>query len=116
VIVLATTTDGGLLIAQKAVRVTIGGYPKDGPATALRMSLLGSIDTAKMLVNATSSNASYIASLELRTGGELLVEADTTPWLSQNPYFSFKSAHDVGGKFEVEVTLNSGERVSGHVD
>ena len=115
-IVTATTDDGRQLTARKKVSVTGGAYPKDGPATDPGIKLLGKGDTVKMLMSSPMGATSHIASLRVTTGGQPLVDAQTTPWLATNPYFAFKSAQDVGGRFEVEVGLNSGERFAAQTD
>jgi uncharacterized protein len=116
VIVNATTDDGRQLTGRKKVAVTGGAYPEDGPATDPRIKLRGKGDTVKMLMNSPMGSTSHIASVRVTSGGGPLVDAETTPWVAKNPYFAFRSAQDVGGRFEVEVALNNGERFAAQTD
>jgi len=115
-IVIATTDAGPPLTARKRVNVTGGTYPKDAPRADPHIKLRGKGGTVKILMASPMGATSHIATVKVMSGGQPLVEAETTPWLAHNPYFAFKSAHDVGGRFEVEVALNSGERFTAQTD
>ncbi len=116
VIVVATTIDGRELTAEKEVVVIGGkGFPSDEVGGVLddnTIKMRGRNDEVKMLVTSAMSTRSHVSSLRVSAGDALLADAVVTPWVSENPYFAFKSVRDVGGQFKVELGLNTGERVT----
>ncbi len=112
VIVIVVTTDGRRLRTEKRIKVTVGAGPGKNTATALDMKLRGQGDTIKMLLTAAMGPDSYISRLTVSSKKDWLARVEVTPWISTNPYFSFKSARDVNGQFTVQATLNNGKQLT----